>query len=109
MDVRSALLAADVVVPHTDADGLAAGAMVLRERGTGLDAVRLFGRGENPWRARLEGTPALLDWGVRAFAGPAVMVDHHVPEAVAGPGQVVLSGHGEVPETTTAALLRRVF
>src|SRR3954453_8061971 len=52
--------------------------------------------------------PALLDWGVRAFDGPAVMVDHHVPEALADMDQVVLSGHGEVPETTTAALVRRV-
>src|SRR3954469_1517163 len=73
MEVRPALLAADVVVPHTDADGLAAGAMVLRERGEGSGAARLFGRGANPWRVPFDGMPALLDWGVRAFDGPAVM------------------------------------
>jgi single-stranded-DNA-specific exonuclease len=108
MDVRAALLAVDVVVPHTDADGLAAGAMVLRERGQAAEAACLFGRGENPWTAAPSGTPALLDWGVRAYAGPAVMVDHHVPEAEPRADQTVLSGHGELPETTTAALVRRV-
>src|SRR3954466_7588418 len=76
-----ALRAADVVVPHTDADGLAAGAIALRERGEPGAAPRLYGRGENPRRGPPPGVPLLLDWGVRAFAGDAVLIDHHVPEA----------------------------
>src|SRR3954469_10267881 len=80
-DVYAALLAADVVVPHTDADGLAAGAIALRARGEPASRGRLYGRGENPWRDPPSGIPALLDWGVRAFKGRAVIIDHHAPEA----------------------------
>jgi hypothetical protein len=83
--VREALAAAATIVPHTDADGLAAGAMALRSRGEGAEAAVLFGRGENPWTQPLPpGAPALLDWGVRALDGPALMVDHHAPEAEPG-------------------------
>ena len=88
--VREALLGADVVVPHTDADGLAAGALALRARGESTSAARLYGRGENPWVTPPEGTPALLDWGMRALAGPAIIVDHHAPEAEPAAG----GGHG---------------
>jgi hypothetical protein len=45
--VRDAVLGADHVVPHTDADGLAAGAIALRARGEGADAAVLLGRGPN--------------------------------------------------------------
>src|SRR5215218_7384026 len=79
---RERLLEASVVVPHTDADGLAAGAIALRGRGEPADAALLLGRGETPWTAALPpGPPALLDWGVRALDRPALVVDHHVPEA----------------------------
>jgi single-stranded-DNA-specific exonuclease len=106
---RDALAGAAAVVAHTDADGLAAGAIALRRRGEGAEDALLLGRGETPWTAPLpDGVPAILDWGVRALDRPALIVDHHVPEAEAGPGQVLLSGHGEEPETTTAALMRRV-
>ncbi|MBE2315955.1 hypothetical protein DVA67_008215 [Solirubrobacter sp. CPCC 204708] len=105
--VRAALLEADVVVPHTDADGLAAGALALRARGEQAAAAALFGRGENPWTTPPAGMPALLDWGVRAFAGPAVIVDHHAPEAEPTAEQVLLSGFGE--DTSTSALMRRVL
>lgn len=105
--LRAALLAADVVVPHTDADGLAAGAIALRARGEDASAARLFGRGENPWTTPPPGTPALLDWGVRARRGPAVIVDHHAPEAEPAPDQPLLSGFGE--DTSTSALMRRVL
>jgi single-stranded-DNA-specific exonuclease len=111
MDVRAALLAADLVVPHTDADGLAAGALALRARGEDASAAVLLGRGETPFGAepRLPpGSAAVLDWGVRPLARPGVLVDHHVPET-AEPGVPFLSGHGEVPETTTAALVRRLL
>jgi single-stranded-DNA-specific exonuclease len=108
---RELLLAAEAVVPHTDADGLAAGAQVLRARGEGADAAVLLPPGVTPWGR--EGLPAglvaLLDLGIRELPGPAVLVDHHVPEAVPGPGQLALSGHGEDPETCTAALVRRVL
>lgn len=105
---RRALLSASVVVPHTDADGLAAGAIALRARGEDAGAAVLFGRGETPWAGGLPAFPALLDWGVRAFPGPVLIVDHHVPEAEPTAEQVVLSGHGEEPETSTAALMRRL-
>ena len=112
-EVRGALLAAAAVVPHTDADGLAAGALALRARGEDAAAAILLGRDQSPWRtpdALPAGPVALLDWGVRPFAGAGVMIDHHVPEATSpGAGSVVLSGHGERPETCTAALTRRVL
>ncbi len=111
MDVREALLTADHVVPHTDADGLAAGALALRARGEGAGAAVLLGRGETPFGADPPlppGSVAVLDWGVRALARAGVLVDHHVPE-LADPGVPVLSGHGEEPETSTAALVRRLL
>src|SRR4051812_36535897 len=100
---------ARVVIPHTDADGLAAGAIVLRALGQPAGRAVLLGRGETPWTVPLPtGLPVILDWGVRPFRGPALVVDHHVPEATAADGQVVISGHGETPETTTAVLARRL-
>jgi single-stranded-DNA-specific exonuclease len=105
--IRAALLGADVVVPHTDADGLAAGALALRARGQSASAARLYGRGENPWVTPPEGTPALLDWGMRPLAGPAVVVDHHAPEAEPAADQLLLSGFGE--DTSTSALMRRIL
>jgi single-stranded-DNA-specific exonuclease len=106
---REALAAATTIVPHTDADGLAAGAIALRARGLTADDALLLGRGRDPWTEPLPaGPPALLDWGVRTLAGPALIVDHHVPDADPSRDQVVLSGFGEEPETTTAALMRRL-
>ena len=106
---REALLAAALVVPHTDADGLAAGALALRARGGAAADALLLGRGRSPWTEPLPAAPpALLDWGVRALDGPALIVDHHAPEAEPGAGQVVLSGFGEQPETCTAALMARI-
>ena len=111
MDARALLLAVDVVVPHTDADGLAAGAIALRARGESATDAVLLARGETPWGADAplpEGSAAVLDWGVRELARPGVVVDHHVPEAEAVAGQVVVSGYGEEPETSTAPLVRRL-
>jgi single-stranded-DNA-specific exonuclease len=100
---RQLLLDAAVVVPHTDADGLAAGAIALRARGeTAADAL-LLGRGQVPWDRELPSPPAILDWGMRAFAGPALVVDHHHPEAEPGPGQLLVTG--DVP---TGPLMRRL-
>ena len=51
LDRARALLAElAVIMPHTDADGLAAGAIALRERGQPAAAAVLLGRGVTPWR-----------------------------------------------------------
>jgi single-stranded-DNA-specific exonuclease len=85
---RALLAEVAAVVPHTDADGLAAGAIALRERGQPAAAAVLLGRGETPWRDPLAaGTPALLDWGMRPLEGPALIIDHHAPEAEPGRGR----------------------
>lgn len=108
---RPQLLSADLVVPHTDADGLAAGAIALRARGEPAEAAVLLARGQTPFGddpPLPPGSVALLDWGIRPVARSAVFVDHHAPEAEPGAGQTALSGHGEDPETTTAALMRRL-
>jgi single-stranded-DNA-specific exonuclease len=108
---RAVLLTARTVVPHTDADGLAAGAIALRARGDGADAAHLLSRGETPFGADAPLPPdsvAVLDWGVRPLARPGILVDHHVPESDPRPDQIVVTGYGERPETTTAALVRRL-
>lgn len=113
--VRDALLGAVAIVPHTDADGLAAGALALRARGERADRAVLLDRTQSPWRTPEdlpEGPVALLDWGVRPFDRPGggVMIDHHVPETDdPGPGVIVLTAHGEEPEASTAPLVRRVL
>ena len=109
---RAALLGARTVVPHTDADGLAAGALALRARGEDAGAAVLLRRGETPFGTNAplpEGSVAVLDWGVRPLHRPGILVDHHAPEAKPRNGQVVVSGYGEQPETTTAALVRRLL
>lgn len=109
---RCLLRGAVAVVPHTDADGLAAGAIALRARDEGARAAVLLGRGETPFDATTtlpDGPLAVLDWGVRRLDRPGLIVDHHVPEVDdAGPGTVVISSFGERPEVPTAALMRRL-
>jgi single-stranded-DNA-specific exonuclease len=108
---RRALADAAAVVPHTDADGLAAGAIALRARGEDASAAILLARGRTPFGEDApvpDGPLAVLDWGVRPLAPPGLLVDHHAPEAEGREDQVVVSGYGEVPETTTAALMRRI-
>src|SRR5215217_6672995 len=46
---RAALAKVTHVVPHTDADGLASGAIVLRELGLSAADAVLLGRGQTPW------------------------------------------------------------
>jgi single-stranded-DNA-specific exonuclease len=73
------------VVPHGDADGLSAGALLTRRaRGAVLHL-------ESPWDESLPPAAAeaavIADWGVRPVAGTeaALYVDHHAePEPVAG-------------------------
>jgi single-stranded-DNA-specific exonuclease len=109
---RQALLNAAAVVPHTDADGLAAGAMALRARHEDAAAAVLLAPGVSPFTLGAplpDGPLALLDWGVRELDRPGVLVDHHTPEAAPRDDQVVVSSYGEQPEVPTAALLRRVL
>ena len=112
-DARRALLEAVAVVPHTDADGLAAGAIALRARGEDAGAAVLLGRGETPFAdaaAVPAGPLAILDWGVRPLAGGGVIVDHHARDTTPDqPGVIVASSFGEAPEVPTAPLLRRIL
>lgn len=112
MRARDLLLSADRVVPHTDADGLAAGALVLRARGEPADAAVLLERGETPFGEEAPlppGSVAILDWGVRPVARPGILVDHHAPAAEPRPDQLVVSAYGERPEVSTAPLVRRLL
>lgn len=105
---RDLLERCDQVVPHTDADGLAAGALALRAKGWSPGEALLLARGETPWSQRpdqITRPAAILDWGIRSFSGPALFVDHHAPEASPDPDQVLISGYGATPETTTAGLM----
>jgi hypothetical protein len=71
---RAVLLEVDAVVPHADADGLAAGAMALRARAESAEAAILLGRGETPFGPDAPlpgGAVAVLDWGVRPVFRPA--------------------------------------
>ncbi len=110
---RAALLDSQFVAPHGDADGLAAGALVLRARGDDVSRAVLLDRHQTPWGLEPDlpqGSVALLDHGVRPFARPGVLVDHHPPETDAvGPDVVVLSSYGEVPATPTAPLVSRLL
>jgi single-stranded-DNA-specific exonuclease len=109
---RQALLNAAAVVPHTDADGLAAGAIALRARGERAADAVLLDRGQTPFAPGAplpDGPLAVLDWGVRELERPAVFVGHHVPEAAPREDQVMVSSYGEQPEVPTAALMRRVL
>ena len=107
---RGALRDATAVVCHTDADGLAAGAIALRHRGETADDAILLGRGQTPFAPDAplpDGLLAILDWGIRPLARPALIVDHHAPEAPLGP--LTITTYGEHPEVPTAALMRRLL
>jgi single-stranded-DNA-specific exonuclease len=112
---RDALLAADHVAPHGDADGLASGALALLARGEDASRACLLDRTRTPWGPDPDlpdGRIALLDQGVREFARPGVLIDHHVPEVglhEAGDDVVVLTAFGERPETSTAPLVLRAL
>lgn len=108
---RELLQTARFVCPHTDADGLAAGAIALKARGEDATDAVLLGRGATPFDpdAIPDARPAaVLDWGVRRFKGEALFVDHHFPEAEAEPGQIVISGHGRSPEVSTSVLMGQI-
>jgi hypothetical protein len=79
---RAALRDAVAIVCHTDADGLAAGAIALRHRGETAAHAVLLGRGQTPFAPDAplpDGLLAILDWGVRPLTRDALIVDHHAP------------------------------
>jgi single-stranded-DNA-specific exonuclease len=109
--IRGALLDAEHIAPHSDADGLAAAAIVLRARGETADHACLLTRTQTPWGEDPDlpdGSVALLDQGLRPFARAGVIVDHHTPDTD-DPGVPALTSFGARPETPTAPLTRRVL
>ena len=107
---RAALEQTEVLVPHTDADGLSAGAIAVRGIPHDVQVV-LLDRGQTPFGSAAPlppGRVAILDWGVREVARPGLIVDHHVPEVEPRDDQVLVTGHGEEVEVSTAALMRRI-
>jgi single-stranded-DNA-specific exonuclease len=108
---REMMLAARLVCPHTDADGLASGALVLAATGQDASAAVLLRRGVSPFDAdALPSTrPAvILDWGVRAFSGAALFVDHHAPETTLRSTQLQVSGYRATPEVSSSILASRI-
>src|SRR4051794_5061329 len=108
---RQALRQAVAVVPYTDADGLAAGAIALRERGEHAADAVLLARGMTPFAPGAplpDGPLAVLDWGVRPLDRPGLLVGHHAPESAPRDDQIVVTSYGTTPETPTAALMRRI-
>lgn len=89
-----------VLLPHHDADGLSAGALLHRR--TGGQVLHL----DTPWnQPPLQAAAAVLaDWGVRPFGGPSELlyVDHHAePEPVSG--TVVMPRTGSDSSTSLLA------
>jgi hypothetical protein len=56
-----------------------------------------------------KGSVAVFDWGARPVSWPGILVDHHAPETTPRADQVVVSGDGEQPGTSTAPLVRRLL
>jgi single-stranded-DNA-specific exonuclease len=106
-----------LIVGHFDADGLSAVAILARSmaRADRPAELRITGKGENPWspdlRAELErrrpGGLLVTDLGIREGeilpGTPTIVIDHHVPTGTPGTASV-LSGHGWIPEPTSALL-----
>lgn len=106
-----------LLLGHFDADGLCGLAVLARalDRAGRDREIRLVGKGENPWdrcvreevAARAPGGLIAIDLGVRegpiAPGVPAVIIDHHRPTGTPGDA-LVISGHGQDPEPTSALL-----
>jgi single-stranded-DNA-specific exonuclease len=109
-----------LVLSHNDADGLAAGALLVRGlRQVRSDVrIRLVGRGENPWSPAVMqdlarepiGGLIVTDLGVRAEPvrpnTPTVLIDHHVPQGLPSDATVI-SGYGLEPTPTSSLLAYR--
>lgn len=107
-----------LILGHFDADGLAATAILARALGRAGRQVetRIVGKGENPWSADLRaelaqrmGLAGLIATDLGIGEGdvvpglPTLLIDHHVPRGTPG-GAHIISGHGAVPEPTSALL-----
>lgn len=106
-----------LVMGHFDADGLSALAILVRalEADGRRAAVRIVGKGENPWsdaiRAELAGQRLggiiVADLGVRPGAlkpgTPTVVIDHHVPTGEPAEATVI-TGYGLDPIPTSSLL-----
>ncbi|MTE00237.1 phosphoesterase [Paracoccus sp. YIM 132242] len=106
-----------LILGHFDADGLSAVAILARalDRAGRPAAIRITGKGENPWSPALQqelqanqpGGLIVTDLGIRdgdILPGvPTVLVDHHVPTGTPGEAAVI-SGNGWVPEPTSSLL-----
>ena len=111
--------AADIhILTDADADGLPAGALLLRAlqaAGYGRVTVETRGKFENAWmpqvheRLRLRAPEALLivDLGTRPdtlLPGvPTLLIDHHAPFGTP-PGATLLTSYGTVPTATSGLL-----
>src|SRR4051812_40650973 len=105
---------------HSDADGLAAGAILARalRRAGHAVAVESTGKGEDAWATAVAGRPAphepqallVADLGSRdpplLHRGPTLLIDHHRPDGVA-PGATLLTGYGREPTPTSGLLAYR--
>ncbi len=108
---RDLLARARVVVPHTDADGLASGAIAVWAKRATADVVVLLGRGQTPFGPDAPlppGPVAVLDWGVRRLCRPGLIVDHHAPEDAPTADQCLISGYAEGAPVSTAVLMKRL-
>ena len=109
-----------LIMTHNDADGLTAGALFARmfERLGRAHAIRVVGRGQNPWSPAIReeyagaafGGLIVADLGLREGAVlpgvPTIVVDHHVPTGVAG-GATIVTGYGADPIPSTSLLAHR--
>lgn len=106
-----------VILCHSDADGLAAGALLFKTlpKLGYLVSVRLIGKGENAWSSNTrellydsdEEGIIVADLGSQERSMqpgvPLLVIDHHRPRGVA-PGAFVISGYGQVPTPTSGLL-----
>jgi single-stranded-DNA-specific exonuclease len=102
---------------HFDADGLSALAILVRAlQADGREtAVRIVGKGENPWsdaiRAELAASASAgsspptsaCDPGAIAAGVPTIVIDHHVPTGEPTEATVI-TGHGMDPIPTSSLL-----
>ncbi|MDB6029719.1 MAG: Phosphoesterase [Verrucomicrobiales bacterium] len=106
-----------VILCHSDADGLAAGALLFKTlpKLGYLVSVRLIGKGESAWSSNTrellyesdEEGIIVADLGSREHSIqpgiPLLVIDHHRPQGVA-PGAFIISGYGQKPTPTSGLL-----
>jgi single-stranded-DNA-specific exonuclease len=106
-----------VILCHSDADGLAAGALLFKTlpKLGYLVSVRLIGKGENAWSEQTrdllsdsdEEGIIVADLGSQEHSiqpgVPLLVIDHHRPRGIA-PGAFMISGYGQHPTPTSGLL-----